>query len=95
MPGISTELRVSDFQNDDGSEDLELKKLTWVIVFDMCVCNKLIQKILNWVLMECNVIKTYSFVSFDLIYYYDSLGNRPKFELCGIFSCLYMLGFML
>ena len=45
--------------------------------------------------MECNVIKTYSFVSFDLIYYYDSLGNRPKFELCGIFSCLYILGFML
>ena len=45
--------------------------------------------------MECNVIKTNSFVSFDLIYYYDSPGNRPKFELCGIFSCLYILGFVL
>ena len=45
--------------------------------------------------MECNVIKTYSFVSFDLIYYYDSLGNRPKFELCEIFLYLYILGFVL
>ena len=45
--------------------------------------------------MECNVIKTYSFVSFDLIYYYGILRNRPKFELVGIFSCLYIPGFML
>ena len=41
--------------------------------------------------MECNVIKTYSFVSFGSIYYYGSLGNSQKFELGWFFMPIYTL----
>ena len=41
--------------------------------------------------MECNVIKTYSFVLFGSIYYYRSLGNSQKFELGWFFMPIYTL----
>ena len=94
MPGLLQFKMEASFQNGRWDRSCFGPIFDWVLFF-ICVCSiNWWQYILNWVLMECNIIKTNSFISFGSIYYYWSLGNCQKFEL-GWFSCLYILWFLL